>query len=219
MIPKFTNGDETATRLNSIIDAIEALGNMTGDEFINVNHTTGGVSISFNKLPFAGGGSAGLRYVEIVEMPSYPDLEADETTEPEEYSGRSWYTARLLASEYEAWSGVTQYLTGDNATVDDILYVALRDNINMPPASSPDDWEKAEEIRVQYVYGYDSDNSKDIRDFVPWFEKGETVPVLTRTVDEETRYYLYGNTMYGGTKTQSTMRYDTQSKITQAVFR
>ena len=166
-----------------------------------------------------GGGSAGLRHVEIIEMPSYPNLEANETTEPEKYSGRSWYTARLLASEYEAWSGVTQYLTGDNATVDDVLYVALRDNINMPPASSPDDWEKAEEIRVQYVYGYDSDNSKDIRDFVPWFEKGETVPVLTRTVDEETRYYLYGNTMYGGTKTQSTMRYNTQSKITQAVFR
>lgn len=170
-----------------------------------------------NPRLLGGGGGLSVSWVKIIQMPSYPDPAADDSTP--EYAGRAYYICRLLSSDYDPWTASQPYLTDAYATYSDDLYKAKRNNTNARPDISPDDWELVEEIKIEYAIGSENIPAK-INNCVPWIQSGEIVPIISRTIEGiGTRYFIWQTLINTGTPEQATLRYNPDEKITQAVFR
>ena len=230
MIEDFIGGGSDLNRkLNDLARTVNALDNMTGDGFVQVNKTLAGTSITLNipkvleRMPtFGGSGSGTAAWAVIIEMPSYPDPMASQDSEA--YLGRGWYTVRLVGSTLNVWNVATAYLADAIVVYPEdsaLSYKAKRNNLNAVPDTSPDDWEQMEDIRIQYAIGAeatDDDTARDIRNCVPWFTVGQIIPLVSRTVNSSTRYYIKQTLAFTGEPEDSSIRFDDVRKITQAVF-
>ena len=232
-LDRFTRGHvETIRKMNLIIDSINNLNTMRTDSFVIMNNTPGGITLGLNidrvkeRLAYLRGrGGKTLIWAEVIEQPSYPNREADSSSEA--YSGRGWYTCRLTSDTTAAWADNTVYIAGDIRIWtlaeggDDGKYIVLASHTSdkqagIMPASGL--WEKSEEIRVEYALGHDNDDI-DIRDCVPWIEVSEIVPVTSSSHSGSTRYYFRQTLIYGGNQIDSTLRYNPEKNRTQAVFK
>lgn len=233
-LDRFTRGHvETIRKMNLIIDSINNLNTVRTDSFVVMNNTPGGITFGLNidrvkeRLAYlrGRGGGESVIWAKIIAMPSYPDPTEDVAAEA--YAGRGWYTCRLTSDATAAWADRTAYIVGDIRlwTVaeggDDGKYIVIAGHTSdkqagITPASG--NWEKSEEIRVEWVLGHDNDLI-DIRDCVPWIEVDEIMPIITSSHSGSSRYYFRQTFIYGGLSIDSTLRYNTAEKRTQAVFK
>lgn len=236
-IQRFTHGPkQLVDRLNQMVDAINATNDFGDSTFITVKRLGNKVTpeLNLNKVlerhpKLSGGGSITQLFAKVIEQPAYAD--------PASFSlsgGRSYYTLRLVGTAENVYDDETTY--ADNSlvcypTADDVMYKAKHPEGNTDPnvdhqpdlnTESPNDWwEKQDEIRVNRALGKEGTDETpvDIRLFTPWFEVGAIVPLITRTVVEETRYYIDFCLTYGGEHNEASIRWNQTYKRAMACFK
>ena len=185
----------------------------------------------FRRRNIGGGGRQLLRWMQVIETPTYADPTAGENTE--EYNGRAWYTLRALDTDYTIWTDNTLYDIEAEAGVPYVVWPdadgayykckvthTSDEEAGATPANSSL-WEKQEETRVQWVVGKIS-ASMHLRDFIPWCVIGDEVPVISKVIDSvtgETRIYILQTFTYTGSETQASLRWNDNDNRAMAVFR
>ncbi len=182
-----------------------------------------------NKTPFGttlhvkGGGKAVPQlYAKVVRHPSYPDPTANPITDA--YAGRTSYSLRLIGEEHNLYDKNIDYSLGDSVVwpdLDSALYTVTTETPG--PNHTPNDtryWSESDEIVVEHALGHEQTSLevKSLRDCVPWFEEKEIVPIVTREVDGETRYYINLCIFWTGAEGNSSLRYNETEERTMAVF-
>jgi len=227
----------TAEKINEIIRRLNALSNIRGSGSIQVSnnpHTGVVISAVVKNTATKMAGIATTIWGKIIECPAYPDPSAD--PQSEDYTGRSYYTVRLITTEDTAvWAIGQNYYDNDGypegtvqsivayPTVNDATYICIKDHISNS-GNAPDKplgqlyWSKREEIKIEYALGFENE-VRDLRDFAIWIPEGEVVPLVARTVSGETRYYLDMTLPYGGESTTSSLRWNSTDKRMMAVFK
>ena len=212
----------TRQQFNALVERVRILSKVKGSGGINVTLGPGGVNLTGG----GGGGTASTAlFATVIEQPSYADPTAAPTSEA--FSGRSWYTVRLLGTTFTDWVDNTAYTAGQSVVyTDNVLYVCTADHTSSFSSdlipTNTGLWVKSEEIRISYVLGNEQEldsTAIDIRNHIPWFRVGEVVPVTTRVVDDVTRYYLNMTLTYGGEALDSSLRWNDEEQKAQAVFK
>ena len=178
---------------------------------------------------------ASSQWGRIIESLTYPDYSA--STSSILYNGRSWYTVRLISNELEAWVEKSAYTAGDIIAFPGVNDTSYQAKVDIPvgpkdgdPATTPekDNWEELIDVRVQYAIGakvaetyFDGDpvtagyQHADLRNCMPWFTKGQVIPII----ELENEYYINLNLAFTGISRDSSIRFDDNLNIVQAVFR
>ena len=174
-----------------------------------------------------GDGAAGAetRRAVVIVAPARPDPTAAPGSP--EYDGWGYYKLRLLGDTTAAWVSTTEYIIGSEVIgSDNLKYISKTSpNVGNNPVGDAVNWEVSEEIKVEYALGLEATaapypvvTARDLRYCVPWFEPGAIVPITSRVVGANTRYYIDQTFTYCGEPEDSGLVYDTAHKITRAVF-
>jgi len=137
----------------------------------------------------------GVIWAQVIRGLQYADSEG---TPPEGYGS---YICRLLSSTYTAWVISTEYNVNDLRTDDTFLYKCTAPHTsaanNKPGVGEYwDDYWDLQTEKSPIVIGQGSEipdpitNPPDMRDFIPWFQTNDIIPLVTRTVGEQLVYYI-----------------------------
>ncbi len=167
------------------------------------------------------GAETTIIYAEVIEAPARPNPTAD--PDSPEYDGWSHYILRLLTDATATYNAATHYVIGDACIAsNNRRYISKTGTVGSPnvgndPVGDEVNWEVSEEIKVEYALGLESP-ARNLRYCIPWFEPGAVVPLVSRVVGENTRYYINQTFIYCGEPEDSGLIYDTNHKMTRAVF-
>jgi len=215
-------------RINEIISAVNILNNTVGDGYIQVRRDFNGLGLRLNterllaRIPKLNN----VVWCEVIQTLTYPDP-SKLPTDPL-YLGYSKYRLRRWGVGYTAWQNNTLYNAGDKVTyptTDDWLYECKTTHtsdeaggIKPIEGASNTWWELQEEIEVEYSVGFDG-QLRVLRECFPWYAKGEVVPIITRVVDNETRYFIWQTIQYAGGAGESSIRVNETDFRTMAVYK
>jgi len=173
-----TTKQNSKRKLNEVIDVVNAL--------VRKNMDVVQKRKTLDEVPRKrGGGSTFTRitWARVIRPLSYPDPSAEDGSI--EFTGRSYYICRDISNSYTVWAVGQVVAIDDHRTYDDILYkakIAHTTTLETRPDTHSGYWEEVEEIKILYAWGYDNTSRGiDLRDCVPWFEKGEIIPLCKRT--------------------------------------
>lgn len=190
--------------------------NIRGGGGIGVAVQHNGISITMQrpKKETIVSSAVDVAFYQVIAAPTYADPTKEETDPL--YAGLSYYTLRLLTSSVTAWEdgevidlGSTPLVYRAYPDEDGELFKALQSMTcgagNVPtPHDDNDYWELMDEVRVDHVLGFDEAGAVDMREFIPWLPVGTVTKVVSRQVDEATRYYIDdGFTYIGGSDDKS----------------
>lgn len=231
-IKKFSRGPvELVNRLNEMIEAINQLQSLNSSTFINVKQCGKSkvLELDFNKLldripkhKGGGMGGEGFLWAVIIDTPTPPNPYAANSSGA--YAGQGSYICRLDGAEYAEWESSGAVYTLNSEVVDPFnnrVYIMTNDDSGAPvypdiaPHANGTDWTISPEIEIKYVEGYSKEGSEvNIKDVVPWYDKGEKVRIVAKTIQtesgdsgagEEIRYYLMHTLMAVGEPADRTL--------------
>jgi len=167
------------------------------------------------------------KWMEIVQAPLYADAESEDYPD-----GISYYLGRFVDDDYSLWVQNVIYHTGDTIKiVDDSItptldraYKALKDHTSYP-VTKPyfgANWEEYwEVIDVNlYLIGTEEDEgypNVDVRNYIPWYEIGEIVPVIYKADDK--KYYIWQTFTRVGEETARSLEWNKDYNRAMAVYR
>lgn len=162
------------------------------------------------------------RRAEVIGGLKYPDPENED---PDLRMGIDHYICRLFDSEYTEWeSGPTiSYICGDLHLYNNKLYRCLLDHgppvsvAENPEATEGTLWESQEEVNPIPLAreGDSTDYKGDLRNFLPWFEVGDIVPLVER----EGVWYFNLQMFQSGDEENSSLRWGEKARRVMAVYK
>jgi hypothetical protein len=219
-------GDKSisAENINRLESTVEGVTRSMGADYVD-----GSGQIMFRKQPVGSFDRAIIMAV-VVLAPLRPDPLG--TTELEK-NGRDFYSLRLYGSVIAEWSGGKAYSVGEQCIKKftspsgeiETLFTALLPSTGVSPPSTGSSafWKKEDEIKI-----YESIEApgKDIRFCVPWYVKGDIVPLIEwpelsakEKANNITTAYRINRTMpYVGEPTKSSIWWNDEENRIMAVF-
>jgi len=132
-------------------------------------------------------------------------------------AGKKYYKLRPIESNYEEWVPFITYNKDNHVLEGGVLYVATKTSTGVRPGDTSgwaEFWSIVEEITVQYSIGNRTRMTHDLRNYIPWFEVNEIVPLISI----ENEYYIFQTLIYTGQPDEASLRYNDDEKRTMAVF-
>ena len=227
-LSSFTGGkDDVRHKLNEMVDAINLLRNMSGDQYVTVSQDVLGFTVRLNTdmvLPLiaktGGGADFELLWAEVVVGLSYADPPA---------SGSSTYRLRLLTDTTEAWESGDDYALDAEVLGDDNLkYYCITASgsgtYSPTSAQGPTYWTVETEIEVTKAVGYQGHSDTDLRNYDNWFEVGAVVPVAEVDADglssgSNTEWFILLAQQYCGDETDASLRHNEDEERQMAVWK
>jgi len=180
---------------------------------------------------WAGTGGVGAQLVwgRVIETLKY--ISPDEG----DYVGVAAYTVRITEpTGINMWTASATWTSGQQCLYDAsaptstdnaLIYEANAaiDHDEDPPPSNPK-WVLVPEVTVDEAWGFLNITDFDLRDCIPWYNKGEDILLIRRVVEDEdtgeseTKYYIAGGLVYCGDASNTSLRWNDFSTCASAVF-
>ena len=153
-----------------------------------------GLGIKWSVVRFGGSGGGGTSELKVIltKVPDEPNVDAGELTT--EYPGNNTYEGRIYGKAYTQWNPTDDtYLNGSLIyyAVDGLTYKVTASpavsNMELNPKENTAEYEEFPEIVIEHV---EQNDSILLKETFPIFQVGDIVRVVSRTVDNQTKYFL-----------------------------
>ncbi|OHB60686.1 MAG: hypothetical protein A2Y12_04900 [Planctomycetes bacterium GWF2_42_9] len=153
-----------------------------------------GLGLKWALVRFGGSGGGGSSELKIIlsKVPDEPNVDAGELTV--EYPGNNTYEGRIYGKAYTQWNptddpypnGALIYYNVDGLTYKVTASPAVT-NMELNPKENTAEYMEFPEIIVEHV---EQNENILLKETFPIFQVGDIVRVVSRTVDNQTKYYL-----------------------------
>lgn len=186
-IQKFKQGNpETVRRMNEIVEALNTLIAISGDDYVRVTKNSAGTSLGLNinkiiqKVPknIGKGGGAKLKFAKVIKTLQRADP-------VEDIEARHYYRIRPLNESYEEYDSAKTYAKDAVVLFSDTKYKAIRDVPKGIEPNNPAYWSELDDLKADVKH-----TDEDLLYTTPWFMPDEIVQYESADEGEDVDCHL-----------------------------